>query len=130
MDLSFRIVSNFYESYLSNLLLLGAELFTRPYLFFEPIGRAAELIDLDIGLGPHDPELLEAEMNEEDMLQLEAVMADGAGGPMEAGMAADFLMVAGFQLAPLDPGHQEEEIHDFVYEDDLDVEDGAVVMQA
>ncbi|KAL1804183.1 hypothetical protein ACET3Z_032830 [Daucus carota] len=69
-------------------------------------------------------------MNEEEMLQLEAVMADGAGGPMEAGLAADFLMVAGFQLAPLDPGHQEEEIHDFVSEDDLDVEDGAVVMQA
>ncbi|WOH13125.1 hypothetical protein DCAR_0832634 [Daucus carota subsp. sativus] len=56
-------------------------------------------------------------------------MADEAGGPMAAGLAAEFLMVAGFQLAPLEPGNQEEEIHDFVYEDDLDVEDGAVVMQ-
>ena len=41
-----------------------------------------------------------------------------------------FLTVAGFQLAPLAPENQEPEIHDFVYEDYLDVEDGVVVMQA
>ncbi|WOH11172.1 hypothetical protein DCAR_0830651 [Daucus carota subsp. sativus] len=38
--------------------------------------------------------------------------------------------LTGFQLAPFAPENQEPEIHDFVYEDYLDVEDGVVVMQA
>ncbi|WOH02020.1 hypothetical protein DCAR_0521407 [Daucus carota subsp. sativus] len=112
------------------LALLGAELFTRVFLFTEPLGRAAELMDLDIGLGPHDPEFLEAEMAEDELEQLEVVMANVDDGPLVLGLAATFLGVAGFQLAPPVPENQEPDIQDVAYEDDLDVVDGAVIMQA
>ncbi|WOH01215.1 hypothetical protein DCAR_0520596 [Daucus carota subsp. sativus] len=57
-------------------------------------------------------------------------MADMAGGPLAVGLATDFLAEAGFQMAAVVPGQQEPEIQDFVFEDDLDVEDGGVIMQA
>ncbi|WOH12727.1 hypothetical protein DCAR_0832235 [Daucus carota subsp. sativus] len=112
------------------LALLGSELFRRVFLFSEPLGRAAELMDLDIGLGPHDPEFLEVELVEAEMEDLEAIMANEVDGPLVIGPAATFLRDAGFQLAPPAQAHQEEDLHDFVYEDDLDAEEGGMVMQA
>ncbi|KAL1815541.1 hypothetical protein ACET3Z_018115 [Daucus carota] len=49
-----------------------------------------------------------------------------AGGPLAVGLAADFLTAAGFQMAAVAPGQQEPEIQDFVFEDDLDVEEAIV----
>lgn len=109
------------------LALLGAELFTRLFFFAEPLGRAAELMDLDIGLGPHDQDLIEAEMVEEELEQLEVALA-APHGPMEVGLAANFLAGAAFQLAPQAPENQEAEIHNFVFEDDLDIEEGGVAV--
>ncbi|WOG89357.1 hypothetical protein DCAR_0208595 [Daucus carota subsp. sativus] len=83
-----------------------------------------------MGLGPHDPDLLEVEMVEEELEELEVLMADMAGGPLAVGLAADFIAAAGFQMAAVVPGQQEPEIQDFVFEDDLDVEEGGVIMQA
>ena len=110
------------------LALLGAELFTRLFFFTEPLDRAAELMDLDIGLGPHDPDLIEAEMVEEELELLEVALAAAPQGPMEVGLAADFLAGAAFQMAPHAPDHQEAEIQDFIFEDDVEVEEGGVVM--
>ena len=69
-------------------------------------------------------------MAEDELEQLEVVMANVDDGPLVLGLAAIFLGVAGFQLAPPVPDHQEPDIQDVAYEDDLDVEDGAVIMQA
>lgn len=33
--------------------LLGGELYCGLYLFYQPIGRMAELMEFDMGLGPH-----------------------------------------------------------------------------
>ena len=112
------------------LALLGAELFTRVFLFSEPLGRAAELMDLDLGLGPHDPDFLEMEMAEVEMEQLEVLMANEVDGPLVAGRAATFLAAARFQLAPPVQANQEQGFQDVAYEDDLDMDEGAVVMQA
>ncbi|KAL1807787.1 hypothetical protein ACET3Z_004293 [Daucus carota] len=87
-------------------------------------------MDLDIGLGPHDPEFLEVEMGEAEMEDLEAVMANEVDGPLVMGRAANFLRAAGFQLALPVQAHQEQDLHDIVYEDDLDAEEGGMVMQA
>ncbi|WOG91928.1 hypothetical protein DCAR_0311183 [Daucus carota subsp. sativus] len=84
-------------------------------------------MDLDIGLGPHDPDLIEAEMVEEELELLEVALA-APQGPMEVGLAADFLAGAAFQMAPNAPDHQEAEIQDFIFEDDVEVEEEGVVM--
>lgn len=49
------------------LALLGADLFGRLFLSFEPLGRAAELMDLDVGLGFHDPRYQDVQMNGDEM---------------------------------------------------------------
>lgn len=65
--------------WLSTLALLGGKLFTSLFLFFEPIGQVAELMDLDIGLGPHGPQFLEVEMYEDEMMQMVEMMENGTG---------------------------------------------------
>ncbi|WOH08473.1 hypothetical protein DCAR_0727914 [Daucus carota subsp. sativus] len=64
-------------------------------------------------------------MVEEELEQLEVLMANEEDGPLAVGLAANFLNMAGFQLAPLVPANQEPDLQDIVYEDDLDAEDGA-----
>lgn len=61
---SFRFVYSVKNSSATYASLLGGELFCRLYLFYEPIGRLGELMDLDIGLGPQAPQFLEAPMVE------------------------------------------------------------------
>lgn len=63
--------------------LLGGELFCVLYIFFEPIGRIAEIMDLDMGLGPQAPQFLEAHMVEEELNAFEEIMADGGGALAE-----------------------------------------------
>ena len=46
------------------LALLGADLFTCLFMFFEPIGRVAELMEFDLGLGSQDPWFREVPMDE------------------------------------------------------------------
>ncbi|WOH02709.1 hypothetical protein DCAR_0522098 [Daucus carota subsp. sativus] len=87
-------------------------------------------MDLDLGLGPHDPDFLEMEMAEVEMEQLEVLMANEVDGPLVAGRAATFLAAARFQLAPPVQANQEQDFQDVAYEDDLDMDEGAVVMQA
>lgn len=96
------------------LALLGGELFTRLFLFFEPIGRVAELMDLDIGLGPHGPQFLEVEMNEDEMMQMEEMMENGA----VVGAAEAFAQNGGFNGRGGDL-----EIHDVMLEDEFGEDD-------
>lgn len=49
------------------LFLLRGELFCRLCIFNEPIDRMGELMDLDLGLGPRDPQFLEAPMTKEEL---------------------------------------------------------------
>lgn len=76
---SFRLVyspRNHLATYLS---ILGGELFCRLYIFFEPIGRMAEIMDLDMGLGPQAPQFHEAPMVQEEQEVFEEILEDGAG---------------------------------------------------
>lgn len=59
------------------LSLLGREIFCRLYIFFEPIGHMGELMNLDLGLGPQNPQNLEAPMVEEEIETFEEIMEDG-----------------------------------------------------
>lgn len=77
---------------------------------FEPIGRLAELIDLDMGLGPQAPQFLEAPMVEEEWNVFEEIMAEGAGE-----LAEEFMVNLNIQV----PG-DELQLHDVVYEDELE----------
>lgn len=49
-------------------------MFCRFYIFNEPIDRMGELMDLNLGLGPHDPQFLEAPMLEEELEILEEII--------------------------------------------------------
>lgn len=62
---------NHVAEYLS---LLDGELFCRLYLFFEPIGRMAEIMDLDMGPGPQNPQFLEAPVMEEEQEVFKEIM--------------------------------------------------------
>ena len=53
--------------------------------------------------------------------------ANEVDGPLVIGHAANFLRAAGFQLAPPVQAHQEQDLHDIVYEDELDAEDGGMI---
>ncbi|WOH00019.1 hypothetical protein DCAR_0519375 [Daucus carota subsp. sativus] len=105
------------------LALLGADLFFRLILFFEPLGRAAELIDMDIGLGFYDPRYQEVPMDEFEMELLDQALEEGWGAPNGPGHAAQFMNTAGIhgvQHAEI-PG--EMEIHDLIYEDKIEEEE-------
>lgn len=69
-------------------------------------------MELDIGLGPHRPQILEAPMADEEWEVFEELMDDGAGALADAFMANLVLHIEG---APNDP-HQ---MHDMVFEDEL-----------
>lgn len=77
---------------------------------FEPIGRLAELMDLDMGLGPQAPQFLEAPMVEEEWNVFEEIMAEGA-----VELAEEFMVNLNIQV----PG-DELQLHDVVYEDELE----------
>lgn len=102
------------------LSLLGGQLFCRLYVFYEPIGRMAELMNLDMGLGPQDLQFLEAPMVEEEWIVFEELMEDGAGALAEAFMENLVLQAPG-------GASNEPRMHDVVFEDvlieDTDEED-------
>lgn len=90
--------------------LLGGELFCRLYIFSEPIGRLAEILDLDLGLGPQAPQLLEAAMVEEEWEAFEEILADGGGA-----LAENILVNLNIHV----PG-DELQLHDVVFEEELE----------
>lgn len=97
--------------------LLGGELFCRLYIFFEPVGRMAELMDLDLGLGPQNPQFLEASMVNEEQEVFEKIMEDG--GVVLANEFMHNLVING-------NGEHDGDLNlfDVVYEDELnDIED-------
>lgn len=61
------------------LALLGGELFCMLYFFDEPIGRMGETMDLDMGLGPLNPQFLEAPMVEEEQKAFDEILKEGGG---------------------------------------------------
>lgn len=65
-ECSFRFVYSMRNTTATYLSLLGEELFSRLYLFFEPTGRMSELMHFDMGLGPQAPQFLEAPMVDEE----------------------------------------------------------------
>lgn len=109
---SFRFVYSARNSLATYLSLLGGELFCRLYIFYEPIGRMAELMDLDMGLGPNDPQFLEAPMVEEEWEVFEEIMDDGAGILADAFMANLVLHVPVAQ-------NDEIQMQDVVFEEEL-----------
>lgn len=76
------------------LSLLGGELFTRLYIFFEPIGRMAELTDLDMGLWPHDDQFFEVHMVQEEIGAFHEALEEGWDELAEA-----FMLNVGIQDA-------------------------------
>lgn len=62
----FRLVYPVRNKLATYLSLLGGQIFCRLYIFYEPIGRMAELMDLDMGLGPHGQQFLETSMVDEE----------------------------------------------------------------
>lgn len=113
------------------LALLGADLFFRLFLFFEPLGRAAEFIDMDIGLGFHDPRYQDVPGDEFETELLDQALEEGWGAPNGPGHATQFMNTVGIhgvQHAEI-PG--EMEIHDLIYEDKIEEQeegDDPVVM--
>lgn len=79
----FHMIYSLRNNLASYLSLLGGQLFCRLYMFCESIGRMAEIMDLDMVLGPHAPEFLEAPMAEEWEVY-EEIMDDGVGALAEA----------------------------------------------
>lgn len=61
----FRLVYSVRNNLAFYLSLLEGELFCRLHLSFEPIGRMAKLMNLDMGLGPNGQQFLEAPMVQE-----------------------------------------------------------------
>lgn len=74
---------NMVETYAA---LLGGELFTRLYIFFEPIGAMGQLMDLDLGLGSHGEQFFEVPMVEEENEAFNEVMEEGWAELTEAFM--------------------------------------------
>lgn len=62
----FRLIYSVRNNVATYASLLGGELFCMLYLFLEPIERMAELMDFNMGLGPHDQQFLETPMVEEE----------------------------------------------------------------
>lgn len=85
-NVSLRFVYSERNRLAEYLALLGCELFYRLYIFFEPIGRITKIMDLDLGLGPNNPQFLEAPMVEEEEEIFTEIFEDGAGGLAEAFM--------------------------------------------
>lgn len=77
--------------------------------FFEPIGRMAEIMDLDMGVGPQAPQFLEAPMVPEKMEVFEEIMEDGAG------VLADAFM-ENLVLQPLGAQNDEPQMQDVMFE--------------
>lgn len=109
---SFRFVYSVRNNSATYLSLLGGELFCRLYVFYEPIGQLAELMDLDMGLGPQGPLFLEAPMVDEEWEVFDDIMADGAGILAQAFMNNLVLQAPGVQ-------NPEPQLHDVVFEDEL-----------
>lgn len=57
--------------------ILGGELFSRLYIFYEPIGNMVQLMDLDMELDPHDEQILKAPMELEEEEVFNVAMAEG-----------------------------------------------------
>lgn len=113
------------------LALLGADLFGRLFLSFEPLGTAAELMDMDVGLGFHDPRYQEVQMNGDEMELFDQALDEGWGAPNGPGHVAQFMNSAGFHGMQVGVAQSEMEIHDLIYEDELAEEeegDDPVVM--
>lgn len=113
------------------LALLGADLFGRLFLSFEPLGRAAELMDLDIGLGFNDARYQEVQMNQEEVELFDQALDEGWGAPNGPGSAAQFMNAVGINGAQPGVAPGVMEIHDLIYEDELadeDEDDDPVVM--
>lgn len=69
-------------------------------------------MDLDIGLGPHGPQFLEAPMLDEEWEVFEEIMEDGAGMLADTFMTNLVLHING---QPNNP----PQMHDVVFEDEL-----------
>lgn len=108
----FRLVYSVRNNLATYLSLLGGELFCRLYLFHEPIGHIAELMNFDMGLGPNGEQFLEAPMVQEEWEIFEEIMDDGAAELADAFMENLVLQV------PSAPNN-ELQMHDVVFEDVL-----------
>lgn len=78
-------------------------------MFHDPIDRMDELMDFDMGLGPHGHQFLEAPMVEEEWEIFEEILDDGAGELAEVFMKNLLLQV------PCVP-NAELQMHDVVFE--------------
>lgn len=64
------------STYLS---LLDGEFFIRLYIFYEPIGALGQILDLDMGLGPHDERFFEAPILQEEIKVSNEALVEGWG---------------------------------------------------
>ncbi|KAL1822097.1 hypothetical protein ACET3Z_008875 [Daucus carota] len=90
-------------------------------------------MDMDIGLGFHDPRYQEVQMNGEEIELFDQALEEGWGAPNGPGQAAQFMNSAGLHGLQAGEVQGEMEIHDLIYEDELDEEedgDDSVVMAA
>lgn len=82
------------------LSLMGGELFCRLYIFYEPIGRLAEIMNHDMGLGPLGPQFLEAPMGDEEWEVFDDILEDGGAALADAFMANLIIHPPGGNEAP------------------------------
>lgn len=109
---SFRLVYSPRNTLATYLSILGGEFFCRLYIFFEPIDRMGELMDLDMGLGSQTPQFLETPMVQEELDVFVEIMEDGAV------VLADAFM-ENLVLQPLSAQQDESQMQDVVFEEKI-----------
>lgn len=75
-----------------------------------------ELMNLDMGLGPHGPHFFEVPIVEEEWEVFEEIMEDGAGALAEAFMANVIIQAPWLN-------NNKVQLHDVVHEDELEDDD-------
>ncbi|KAL1831304.1 hypothetical protein ACET3Z_000955 [Daucus carota] len=76
-------------------------------------------MDMDVGLGFHDPRYQEVQMNGDEMELFDQALELGWGAPNGPGQAAQFMNSVGLHGGQLGGIQGELEIHDLIYEDEL-----------
>lgn len=110
-NVSFRFVYLERNRAPTYLAILGGKLFTHLYIFYEPIGALGQILDLDMGLGPHNDQFLEAPMVQEEIEVFNEALVEGWGG-----LAEQFMQNLG-----IDNG--EIQLHQVAHEDELESDD-------
>ncbi|KAL1826458.1 hypothetical protein ACET3Z_004870 [Daucus carota] len=76
-------------------------------------------MDMDVGLGFHDPRYQEVQMNGDELELFDQALELGWGAPNGPGQAAQFMNSVGLHGGQLGGIQGELEIHDLIYEDEL-----------